>query len=30
MALIHKHDELIGKREEIEKQLAEFGPLPKF
>jgi hypothetical protein len=30
MALIQKHDELIGKREDIEKQLAEFGPLPKF
>jgi hypothetical protein len=29
MALIQKHDELIGKRQDIEKQLAEFGPLPK-
>jgi uncharacterized protein involved in exopolysaccharide biosynthesis len=29
MALIQKHDELIGKRQDLEKQLAEFGPLPK-
>jgi len=29
MALIQKHEELIGKRQEIEKQLAGFGPLPK-
>ncbi len=30
MALIRKHDELIGKRLELEKHLDEFGPLPKF
>jgi hypothetical protein len=29
MALIRKHDELIGKRQELEKKLDEFGPLPK-
>ena len=29
MALIEKHDGLIGKRQDIEKQLVEFGPLPK-
>jgi hypothetical protein len=29
MVLIEKHDELIGKRQDLEKQLAEFGPLPK-
>ena len=29
MALIEKHDVLIGKRQDTEKQLVEFGPLPK-
>jgi hypothetical protein len=29
MALIHKHDELLGKKLEMEKRLDEFGPLPK-
>jgi recombinational DNA repair ATPase RecF len=29
MALIHKHDELIGKKQEMEKRLDGFGPLPK-
>jgi hypothetical protein len=28
MALIEKHDELIVKRQKLEKRLAEFGPLP--
>ena len=29
MGLIEKHDRLIGRRHDIEKRLAEFGPLPK-
>ena len=29
MALIEKHDELIGRRRDIETRLAEFGRLPK-